>query len=171
MWPPTENLDWEFVLIRSIGFAVSLFVLWLMLSGFFSGLLLTLGVASSLLVVLIAHRMDVVDHEGYPVHLNLSRLIRYGVWLALQVIKSNVDVCRRIWTWPLAISPAVVRVHSSQKSKLGQVILANSITLTPGTVSINLWRNEIRVHALTRESAAELQAGEMDSRVSALEGR
>jgi len=51
------------------------------------------------------------------------------------------------------------------------VIFANSITLTPGTVSINLWRNEIRVHALTRDAAKTLRDGEMDARVSRLEGQ
>ena len=156
-------------MLRSLGLGATLFVVWLLLSGYFTGLLLALGLASVLVVVLIAARMDVIDHEGYPVHLNPARIVLYALWLLKAVVKSNIDVLRRIWSRDLDISPVLVRVRSSQKSKLGQVIFANSITLTPGTVSINLWENEIQVHALTRDAAEELQAGEMDARVSQLE--
>ena len=156
---------------RALLLTASLFGLWLVLSGMFSGLLLGLGVASSVWVMRIATRMDVADHEGYPMHLNVWRLLGYGRWLVVEVVKSNIDVVRHVWSRRLTISPVIVRVASSQRSKLGQVIFANSITLTPGTVSINLWRNEIRVHALTRDAAKTLRDGEMDARVSRLEGQ
>ncbi len=146
-----------------------LIALWLVLSGLFSGLLLTFGVASCGLVAYIALRMDVVDREGHPTHLNFLQLARYWGWLGWQVVRSNLDVVGRILHPKMPISPTVIRVRSSQRTRLGQVIYANSITLTPGTVSINLWDGEIRVHALSKEGAEELRAGEMDRRVSALE--
>ena len=59
---------------------------------------------------------------------------------------------------------------TSQKSQLGQVVYANSITLTPGTVSMTLENNQVRVHALTEDIAEDLQTGTMDRRVTALEG-
>tara|TARA_Y100000588_G_scaffold298275_1_gene319196 strand:- start:1068 stop:1367 length:300 start_codon:yes stop_codon:yes gene_type:complete len=96
--------------------------------------------------------------------------LRYVFWLVGQVFKSNVAVARRIWSSDMGLSPVVFRVESSQKTKLGQVIYANSITLTPGTVSINLWDGEIRVHALTEEGAQELAGGEMNTRVAEIEG-
>ena len=155
---------------QAVSLMLVLLGVWLALSGIFTGLLISLGVLSSLVVVLIALRMNVVDHEGYPAHLEVAAVVRYGCWLTLEIIKSNVDVARRIISPSLPISPTVFRVHSSQRTKLGQVIFANSITLTPGTVSINLWETEIRVHALTEAAASALRDGAMDRRVTALEG-
>jgi multicomponent Na+:H+ antiporter subunit E len=64
----------------------------------------------------------------------------------------------------------VINVKASQKTDLGMVIYANSITLTPGTVTIDLQGNRLKVHALTRDTAASLLKGEMDRRVSRVEG-
>ena len=102
--------------------------------------------------------------------LKLTALLPYMLWLVGQVIKSNVEVAKLIWSPRLQLSPVVFRVKSTQKSKLAQVIYANSITLTPGTVSINLWDGEIRVHALTEDGAKGLEHGVMDAKVTALEG-
>jgi multicomponent Na+:H+ antiporter subunit E len=156
-------------LTKTLALASALGALWLGLSAMFDGLLLVLGVASSVFAALIAKRMDLIDRVGHPIRLNPVRLVGYAGWLVVEVIKSNIDVARLIWSRKLAISPVVVRVRSSQKSKLAQVIFANSITLTPGTVSINLWRDQIRVHALTRAAAEALQEGHMDARVTELE--
>lgn len=83
-------------------------------------------------------------------------------------IRSNLDVTRRIWTPGRAISPTLVRIKSSQKTALGKVIHANSITLTPGTVTLSIEGDEILVHALTSRDAEILEGGEMDRRVSNL---
>ena len=71
----------------------------------------------------------------------------------------------------LAIRPRLVRVKGSQKTELGQVIYANSITLTPGTITLDVRDGEFLVHALTEEAAAGVESGNMDRRVTALEGR
>ena len=121
-------------------------------------------------VVVISTSMDVVDHESQPIHLT-PRLPRFIAWLGRQVIRSSLDVTRRIWLPGLAISPTLVRIKSSQASALGKVIYANSITLTPGTVTLSIEGDELLVHALTRKDAAMLQQGEMDRRVTELEGQ
>jgi multicomponent Na+:H+ antiporter subunit E len=69
----------------------------------------------------------------------------------------------------LPISPHLITVRTSQKTAVGQVIYANSITLTPGTISLDVRDDTILVHALTSDSAAGVEAGEMDRRVSRLE--
>ncbi len=143
--------------------------LWLLLSGHYVPLLLTLGALSVAVVVLIALRMDVIDREGHPIHLTPKALL-YWTWLFWEIVKSNVDVTRRILAPSLPISPTVVRVRASQKSALGRVIYANSITLTPGTVSMDIEAETITVHALTREGAEALRRGEMDRRVTEFEG-
>ena len=82
---------------------------------------------------------------------------------------ANWDVVQRIWRGQTAIDPQVVRLPVSQRTELGRVIYANSITLTPGTVSIDLDDESVLVHALSREGIEGLETGEMDRRVSAVE--
>ena len=156
-------------MVHAISLALVLFALWLLLSGHYVPLLIGLGALSVLLVVTIALRMDVVDREGHPIHLSPKALL-YWSWLAWEIVKSNVDVARRILSPTLPISPTVIRLKASQKSELGKVIYANSITLTPGTVSIDIDGDKIEVHALTREAAQALRTGDMDRRVTRFEG-
>ncbi len=156
-------------MVHAISLALVLFALWLLLSGHYVPLLIGLGALSVLLVVTIALRMGVVDREGHPIHLSPKALL-YWPWLAWEIVKSNVDVARRILSPTLPISPTVIRLKASQKSELGKVIYANSITLTPGTVSIDIDGDKIEVHALTREAAQALRTGDMDRRVTRFEG-
>lgn len=144
-------------------------LLWLLLSGKLEFLPIALGVVSCLFVVYTAKRMDVVDHEGHPLHIRFGRLLFYWGWLFKEIAKSNWAVARCILDPKLPISPMLLRVRADQLSDLGKVIYANSITLTPGTVSINVDHSAIEVHALTREGAAALEQGEMARRVMALE--
>ena len=156
--------------MHTLSMTASLIVFWLMISLDFGTLNLALGIASAFLVVVISTSMDVVDHESQPLHLT-PRLPLFCGWLSRQVIRSSFDVTRCIWTPGRTISPTVVRIKSSQKSALGKVIYANSITLTPGTVTLNIEGDDILVHALTRKDAETLQQGEMDRRVTELEGQ
>ena len=155
-----------------LSLGLTLFVMWMLLSGHYtvdSSLILSLGLASCAFVVAIALRMKIADREGHPIHLLVPSL-RYIPWLLWAIVKSNIDVTRCILNPGLPISPTLVKVKAGQQSELGQAIFANSITLTPGTVSLDVAEGEILVHALTRESAAEVADGEMDRRVALLEG-
>ncbi len=151
-----------------ISLTLALSVLWLLLSGHKEPLLLALGLGSSLLVVVIAVRMEVIDRESHPLHLTF-KLPAYWVWLGWEIAKANVAVARLILTPSLPISPTIVKVRAGQTSELGQVVYANSITLTPGTVSMDLDNGHIEVHALTASMAREIEQGTMDRRVSRLE--
>ena len=151
--------------MKKIWLGISLFLIWLLWSGhLYDPLILGFGVASCVLVVLISARLGVVDREGFPIHL-LPRLLTYGPWLIWAIVKANIDVAGRILKPALPISPQLIRVKASQKSDLGKVIYANSITLTPGTVSVDVDGDEILVHAISREAAAEVETGDMDRRV------
>lgn len=156
-------------MIHAASLALALAAVWLLLSGHFSPLLLSLGLASTIVVVLIARRMDVIDHEGQPVHLGW-RIVAYWPWLAWEIVLANWDVAKRILNPKLPISPTLTRVKATQKTELGQVIFANSITLTPGTVSVRLLPGEIIIHALSEDGAAELVSGRMDRKVTQVEG-
>jgi multicomponent Na+:H+ antiporter subunit E len=150
----------------------ALFAFWLLLSGFWdNGLLLGLGLASSLLVAWVGVRLERAENGGYNAGM-LLRLPRYLTWLLGAIVRSNIDVVRCIWTpdaYP--ISPVTGRLPASQRTRLGKTIYANSITLTPGTVAIEVSDDDILVHALTRDAFADLAGGEMDRRVTRAEGR
>ena len=149
---------------HTISLAAFLFILWFGLSGHTEPLLLSLGIASVVFTVYLAHRMDVIDHDSHPIH-HLTGLVRFWPYLMVQVIKSNIDVIGRILRPGRSISPQMVDLPLPQRSDLGRVIYANSITLTPGTVSVHLGKDFITVHALSKQAADDLGRGEMASRV------
>jgi len=153
----------------SIGLALALALQWVLLSGHLTVLLLSLGAASCLSVLAISIRMNLVDHEGAPIELPL-RLVSYLPWLFWKIAKANVDVALKIVDPKLPISPRMITVDAGQANDLGRVIYANSITLTPGTVSVSTEGKKITVHALTVEAAEGVLTGEMDRRVSRLAG-
>ena len=144
-----------------LSYSAFLFAFWLLLSGHFSPLMLGLGLASVALTVLLIRRMTLIDHESYPLHLS-SRLPAFLLYIIKEIVKANIDVIKRILTFNRkSISPQLIEIDSPLKTDLGSVIYANSITLTPGTVSIDLNKDKILVHALTRESAEDLASGDM----------
>ena len=121
------------------------------------------------IVLALARQMGLVDREGVPLHL-IPRLPLYALWLLWEVVKANFDVAKRVLHPRLPIHPMLIKVKSSQRSDLGHVIYANSITLTPGTVSVDVEQDTITVHALSKEAAAGVLTGAMDARVTKLEG-
>jgi multicomponent Na+:H+ antiporter subunit E len=149
--------------------AFVLFGLWLLLSGLYAPLLLILGAVSSVFVAWIAQRMGLLTPEPGSVWLRPLRCLAYVPWLAWQMVKANVDVVLRILVPSKGISPRVLRVPSTQVSDLARALYANSITLTPGTISIDVGKDAITVHALSREGAEDLVSGGMGARVTALE--
>ncbi|VUD62540.1 hypothetical protein TDB9533_03061 [Thalassocella blandensis] len=142
--------------------------LWLANSGHYSGLILSLGALSIAFVVFVTIKMKVVDAESQPVRISY-RIPLYWLWLSKQIILSNISVVKKIWFSPSSIDPAVARIKTSQTSDLGRVIYANSITLTPGTVTLDVTEDEVEVHVLCRESLSLLQNGVMDQQVKRLE--
>ena len=150
-----------------IGLAIALMSVWVLWSWHFTPLLLSFGAASCVLVLLIARAMRVVDREGAPTDLPLG-LLTYLPWLFWEIAKANVDVARVILHPRLPISPRLIEFRASQEDDVGRVIYANSITLTPGTVTIDTEGEMITVHALTAEAADGVLSGDMDRRVSRL---
>lgn len=151
-----------------LSMALLLAATWLLLSGHFGVLLLTLGALSCALVLFLSHRMAVIDRETQPLHL-ASALPGYWLWLLGQILRSNLDVVRRILSPRVDISPTMVRIELDEKTELGQTIFANSITLTPGTVSVDLRAGTVEVHGLARNVVNALAGGEMQRRVLAME--
>ncbi len=145
----------------------TLTVFWLLLSGYNTPFILSCGVFSVILTVLIARRMRVVDDEAQLVQLPMRSII-YFTWLAKEIVLANVAVCRRIWSPRVDISPTLICVKASQKTPFGVMMYANSITVTPGTVCVNVDGDKLEVHALTWSAAEDLLSGEMDRRITQL---
>lgn len=148
-------------MMMAFRYGVILFVFWLLLSGHFEPLLLGLGLGSVMLTVFLMKRMKVIDHESYPLHLS-SQLPAFIVYIIREIVNANIDVIKRIMTsGGKSISPQLIEVPLPQKTSLGRAIYANAITLTPGTVSVELIKDKVIVHALTKEAADELSTGNM----------
>ncbi|MCW8125954.1 Na+/H+ antiporter subunit E [Microbulbifer halophilus] len=142
--------------------------IWLANSGHYTPLLLTFGLLSIALVVFLARRMGLVDRESQPLHLSMS-LPGYYWWLFCKIVQSNLEVASCVWRGRQSIHPASARLETKLQTDLGRVLYANSITLTPGTVAVELEGDEILVHALNAGGLEELRRGEMENRVRALE--
>ncbi|MDA8020696.1 MAG: Na+/H+ antiporter subunit E [Thermoanaerobaculia bacterium] len=153
-------------------------VLWLLWSGpltFHHALLWGLGPASALLVVWLCDRLGLVTDETLPLELTF-RTLGYVPWLAMQVVSASLVVLKHAW-WPGAeISPKTARIDSTTLSDVGIVSYANSITLTPGTLSLEAESAEdgvtasILVHSLTAAGLDDLRSGAMDARIVRVEG-
>lgn len=153
---------------RATVLIAALTVVWGLWSGHTEPMILGFGVFSIALTAWYARRMDRVDGM-VPAYTFGLRLATYLPWLALEVVKSNLYVARIILSPSMPISPRLIRVPGTQCTDLGAVTYANSITLTPGTITCDVREGYLIVHALTAETAAGVESGDMDRRVTALE--
>lgn len=153
--------------LASLAFFLSVF--WLLLSGHYTPMLLALGALSVLGVVALTSRMGLIDDEGHPIGFAWGAMT-YWPWLAWEIAKSSVSVARIIWSPSLPISPRMVEVEGHQRTAVGLCTYGNSITLTPGTVTVGIAGQSLTVHALTKEGAEDVVAGSMDRRVKSFEG-
>lgn len=151
-----------------ISLAIVLSLLWLAISGVYKPLLFMLGAGSVAFVVWMSRRMDVVGVEHNPV-LYSWRLPVYWLWLLWEIAKSNVEVARAAFSPRRLVRPSVVKVPLQLNSPVGKVTYANSVTLTPGTVTLLLEDDYIEAHALLESSAASLRSGAMERKIAWLE--
>lgn len=157
-------------LARVLVLGVLLAAAWLLWSGLFKPLLLALGAFSCVLVLYLSHRMRLFDEQVFALRF-AWRLPPYWAWLGKEIVKSSLDVSRVVLSPRLPVSPTVIEIEALSKHPVDLAILGNSITLTPGTLTLNIEDGRMTVHALTRHGAADVEAGEMNRRVSRLGGR
>jgi len=162
-------------LLKYLTLFALLLVFWLLLSGQVDPAdphqryLIGCGVVSSALATVVAARVGFLYQEGDLFRI-VARQLPYLAWLLVQIIRSNVDVAARVWSPRAPIEPEMLHVPYETGSSLTTVIFANSITLTPGTVTVmvNEQARDILVHALVPNRQEGLW--EMHDRVRALEG-
>lgn len=148
---------------------IALGICWISLSGYFTGMLLTLGLISILLVLYLCKRMNILDSETAP-YLYVPKTLSYFIWLGKEIFNANIAVVKLVLRPDLEISPTLVKIPVEQNTDLGRSMFANSITLTPGTVSVNLEDDHILVHSITTEMADPSGFEEMSHRSGASVG-
>ena len=151
---------------KSITLFIILFGFWLLMSGYYTPLILSLGVISCLSCVYLTIKGKFLDNETLPIYF-FPRLIQYTLWLIKEILKSNIQTAKVIIM--KSEEPELFSVKSTQKTNEGKVTYANSITLTPGTVTTQIKDNVFEVHALTEEFGDDVRSSEMDRMVSWLE--
>jgi multicomponent Na+:H+ antiporter subunit E len=153
--------------MRLVTSFVVMFAYWLLLSGHTKAWLIGAGVVCAGLVAAVVWRMGAADDEGHPIEL-IPRGLIYWPWLVREIILSALNVARLILNPLLPITPAMIKLKAGQKTAVGLTTYANSITLTPGTISVEVSSRHktILVHAIERAPADDLAQGGMDRMVS-----
>lgn len=141
------------------------------MSGVYKPLVIGFGVASSLLVVFIIHRMDETDGDRPDFRISVWRYVRYFFWLLTEIARANWAVTKLILAPRVKLRQHMFFVPMSQKTELMEVTFANSITLTPGTITIETEPGRFLVHALNYSDSDDEALADMDRRVSAVEVR
>ena len=154
--------------MRAITLIIALFAFWLALSGHYTPAFVGAGLLIAIAVAALANRARALDEEGQPIHL-LPGAVTYWPWLVLEILKSAWGVTRIVLHPRLPISPTLTTVKASQETEGGLVTYANSITLTPGTLTVGLRGQELTIHALSRAGADDIERGGMDRRVRRFE--
>lgn len=136
---------------------------WLTLSGYFIPLILTFGIISIAIVVWMCRRMRILDGETVP-YLMMLQTLSYFVWLFVEIVKANVQVVKAVLSPDLEVSPTLVKIPLNTDADIAETMFANSITLTPGTVSVDMHPDHILVHALLEDMSAAEDFVEMEKR-------
>jgi multicomponent Na+:H+ antiporter subunit E len=157
------------IIYQSLLFVVLLGA-WLVLSGFFQPLFIGFGIISCLIAVKLSAHLSKDLDAFQSIGIRLLKLPIYVAWLIKEIFMSSVQVAKIVWHPKLPISPIIAWVPTKQKDDIALTCFANSITLTPGTVSVVVEKDRICVHGLQREAVKELASGAMDAKVSAWAG-
>jgi multicomponent Na+:H+ antiporter subunit E len=151
---------------------IFLFSFWVVLSGNFQVKYLVIGVFASGLVTYLtnefiykARSVERGSGIGYIMK-RAVRLILYLPWLILAIMKANIKVASILIKPRMPIDPVLLQFETKLSKRVSLVTLANSITLTPGTITVGLEKGKYIVHSLTRECAEDLETGVMQNKVA-----
>jgi multicomponent Na+:H+ antiporter subunit E len=152
-------------MIYGVSLSLVLALLWWVLSGYDKSILLSFGGISVIITMVLVFRMRIIDRETVP-FFRLHTLIPYYMWLGGEIAKSNVAVLKAALKPEIDITPRLVRVPVQAESDLSRCVFANSITLTPGTVTIEIEDDAFLVHALDSSFTSPDGFAEMNQNAS-----
>jgi multicomponent Na+:H+ antiporter subunit E len=144
-----------------------LLLFWVVLSGMFDAFHLTLGVLCCLMVTYFSHDLLFYGESEYPWGKSFVGFLAYLPWLFYQIVIANVQIAYVVLHPNMyeMIDPHVVRFKTKLKRPVSKVTFAQSITLTPGTITVSIHDDEFSVYALTR-SASDSLPGDMEARIA-----
>ncbi len=148
---------------------LTLFIFWLLMSGVYQPLTIGFGILSSAFCVWIVNKLEILKAPGIGQDLSLSRLVRYLVWLTAEIAKADWAVAKVIIAPVLPKQQRLILVPATQKTDSGKMLFANSITITPGTVTVETGVDDFIIHALTDEAADKAVLAQMGNYVSSVE--
>lgn len=147
-----------------------LFLFWAFLSGFWDLFHLSLGAICAAIVAYASHDLLFTGTNLRHRHVIWKNFVLYLPWLIYQIYLANIHVVYLVWHRRMPIDPKIIRFKTRFEGDLVLVTLANSITLTPGTITLDIRNGEYYVHALSVKVAEDLLAGEMQDRVGRIYG-
>ena len=151
--------------LRRLAVFCILFTFWLVFSGHYDALHLSLGLVCTALVAVFSYDLLLPDVTVPKKLLSTWRFLHYLPWLLSRIVLANLHVVYLVFH-PGEIRPRLIRFKTSLTGDLSRVTLGNSITLTPGTLTLDIDAAEFVVHALSDKAAADLATGEMERRVA-----
>jgi multicomponent Na+:H+ antiporter subunit E len=156
----------------------ALYAFWIILSGRFEIKYLAIGVVCALLVTYLTQ--DLAQPEGasgrsrvepaYFVFVGMGRFVLYLFWLLWSVLQSNFQVAYLVLHPKMPIQPGLLRLRTKLRNRTGHIMLANSITLTPGTITVDFDDGNYSVHALVPSAAQSLLNAKMQSQLERIFG-
>ncbi len=149
---------------------IAMFIFWILLSGEFTFILITSGVISSLIVAYLSHDIFIGKADLKTETGRVLKFIVYVPWLMWEIALANVEIAYLVLSPKPLVDPQIVRFRNDLKTDLGIVTLAHSITLTPGTVTVEANKEEFVIHAIWQKSADDIIGGEMQRKVKKIEG-
>lgn len=156
-------------LARTVILLSLLIAAWVLWSGNLKPLLLGLGAFSCALTILVVRRMGYFHDETFAFNYGW-RLLKFWAWLGREVVLSSLEVARIVLSRRIEVEPQVVDIDGTALQPVDLAVLGNSITLTPGTLTLDVHEGRLLVHALTGNGADGLRKGEMQRRVAELRG-
>lgn len=159
------------MLARAAIVSIVFFALWLLMSGIYEPLIIGFGVVSSVLCVWIINRLQILDARGLSNQIGLLSFGRYLFWLTVEIGKADWAVMKIILAPDALVRQRLIHVPAGQKTDFGKMLFANSITITPGTITVETEPDHFIVHALSDDAADKDALAVMENKVSALEKR
>ena len=146
------------------------FIVWIIFNGRVTWEIVLFGIAiSGLMFAFVCKFMDYSMEKERKFYKKCPLFCKYVVLLVKEIIKANLAVCHLILTRREVAEPVIVKVHTNLKTETARVILANSITLTPGTITVSLTEQELLVHCLDRSLAEGMEDSEFVRLLEAME--
>lgn len=146
--------------------------LWIIFNGTVTFEVIWIGsLISALLYLFVCRFMGYSIKKDWRGFLNILRVLRYVITLIWEIIKANTQVIRFILSSKYEVEPVLVKFTSDLKKESSRAVLANSITLTPGTITVTLTGNEYVVHCLDKDLATGMEDSTFVKQLRKLESR